>query len=759
MIKAQQFILWRKRDKIPVGLKSVRKGGITDPTEWGSYSDAKTRQESLQKEFGIGFVFTETDPYFFVDIDGAHDGNDWSPLAKELCTRFSGAYIEVSQSGTGLHIIGKGACPPHSNRNAKLHIELYTGNRYVALTENGNGSAETDHTGALAALVADHFQPSERKELEWNSEPVLGWNGPEADDELIKKALRSKANPFSQSVSFKDIWNNNEDALATAYPPDKETDLYNRSLVDGALAIHLAFWTGKNHERIRRIMRISMHVRDKWEREDYIHATISTACAKVTAVYAERQPAGELEPNDAGFRSGYQLMTAEGQVKYFNGCVYVITELKAWTPLYGMLNKSQFKDVFGGYVFDIDNIGRSTTKDAWEAFRQSQVIDFKAVHDTAFRPDLKPGAIIGNVRQAVNIYTPADVRRVSGDATPFVQHIEKLLSNPRDQEILLSYMAAVVQHKGVKFQWAPVIQGAQGNGKTMLINCIEEAVGDEYCHRPVAQDMGSPFNAWMKNKIFIGVDDVHISKGKNDLLELLKPMVSNDKIKMEPKGVDQRMSKACANFLFTTNHKDAIPIGKDDRRYCIFYTAQQGKGDIERDGMRNGYFPRLWKWLRADGFAIVHDYLMTYPISDEFSPAINEDAPITSSYEAALEESRSPLEIEVLEAIYDERQGFCPPWISSKALNILIEEKRMYCPKSARGRMLGNLGYVLHPGLTAGRVNNSTGMDVGKPYLYVKGDSPAASLTVQAEIAKTYVNDQTATEAVVTNVFNINGGK
>jgi hypothetical protein len=67
-----------------------------------------------------------------------------------------------------------------------------------------------------------------------------------------------------------------------------------------------------------------------------------------------------------------------------------------------------------------------------------------------------------------------------GDVSLFLAHMKKILPIPRDRSILLAYMAAVVQHQGVKFQWAPLIQGVEGNGKTLFSRCVAEAVGVRY---------------------------------------------------------------------------------------------------------------------------------------------------------------------------------------------------------------------------------------------------------------------------------------
>ncbi|HQT27148.1 MAG TPA: hypothetical protein PLK99_11245, partial [Burkholderiales bacterium] len=80
------------------------------------------------------FVFNGV-RYFFVDIDDCLVDGKWSPLALSILAMFPGAYMEVSRSGTGLHIIGTArTIPAHLCKNAALHIELYTDKRFCALT-------------------------------------------------------------------------------------------------------------------------------------------------------------------------------------------------------------------------------------------------------------------------------------------------------------------------------------------------------------------------------------------------------------------------------------------------------------------------------------------------------------------------------------------------------------------------------------------------------------------------------------------------
>ena len=161
--------------------------------------------------------------------------------------------------------------------------------------------------------------------------------------------------------------------------------------------------------------------------------------------------------------------------------------------------------------------------------------------------------------------------------------------------------------------------------------------------------------------------------------------------------------------------------------------------------MGGDYFPRLYAWLRAEGYAIVSDFLWTYPIPSELNPAVTAGgllhrAPDTSSLDAAIEASRGGVEQEILEAIEQGLPGFCGGWISSIQLDRLLERlgAARRVTHSKRKEMLHDLGYDYHPALVDGRVNNLVLPDNGKPRLFVHKTSQARTITTAAEAAKAY---------------------
>jgi putative DNA primase/helicase len=266
---------------------------------WTDFPTAAAVAALLGDGHGVGFCFAEADPFWFLDIDGAlQSDNTWSDLAKNLCERFPGAAVEVSSSGRGLHIIGTGKAPPHGCKNTAHGIELYTADRWVALTGTGiTGSAATDHTQALAALVAEYFPPSASADhAEWITEPRPECNVPGDDQVIIDRMMndRRPAAIWGSKASFSDLWTANTDALAKFYP-SKDSDPYDASSADLALANAVIYHVGGDCARAESIMRQSALVRPKWDRVDYMQDfTILKALSgrKKFHIWPAKVPAG-----------------------------------------------------------------------------------------------------------------------------------------------------------------------------------------------------------------------------------------------------------------------------------------------------------------------------------------------------------------------------------------------------------------------------------------------------------------------------------
>lgn len=776
-----QFIIWQavwdaekqKYKKIPKDACTLQSISPIDPLQWLDAQTAIALRNMLGDDFGIGFVFTENDPFWFLDIDNCLTENGWSELAQNLVASFPGAAVEVSYSQKGLHIFGTGMVPEHGCKNIQYGLEFYHKDRFVALTgTNAAGGITTDHSVNIAHLINNFFPPTEfdlNDPLSWTTSPVEEWDGPEDDEVLLQKMLNSRQSAkaiFEGRASFRDLWEGNVEKLTASYPDSFGHRGFDHSHADAALCLSLAFWTGKNCERMDRLFRQSALYRDKWERESYRYNTICKAnqlCEKVytptkkeTPTYTEEDSVivdgteTSFENMDSvSLKEGLQFMSTSNQLGHFGNCIYIRDLHKVYIPDGSLLKPEQFKVHYGGHIFALDAVNDKVTKNAWEVFTESQAINFPKAHSTCFRPEFKPGEIIvESDRKLVNTYVPVTTPSEPGDITPFLNHVKILLPVERDREILLNYMAACVQYKGTKFQWSPILQGCEGNGKTLLITCLEAAIGQRYTHLPNASDLGgnaTKFNIWISNRLFIGIEDIYISE-RVEVSEALKPLVTNKRIELQGKGADQVTGDNRANFLMCSNHKDGVRKHKNDRRYCVFFTNQQNVEDLHRDGMMGSYFPDLYDWLdNKKGFAYVTHFLENYQIVDQYNPAtLCQRAPHTSSTEAAIEFGLGSIEQEVQEACKQGLLGFRGDWISSLPLQALLSQKNLdrRLPLNKRPGMLESLGYIKHPGLVDGRSNSVISIDGGKPILYVRKNSLSQNLTGPNIITDAYTKAQ-----------------
>lgn len=745
-----------KTDKFPCNM-SGSKADPHDAKNWVTGDVACAEATRRGTGWGVAFVLTENDPFFFIDIDGAlSEKSEWSETAKSLCTAFNGAAVEVSQSGKGLHILGKSNIfPDHSCKNDKYHLECYTEKRFIALTGTSIvGDAGTFHDDALNRTVAQFFPPNEAvNSAQWTTTHQPGSCPIEDDARLIEKAMSGKVSALNVfggtgKATFKDLWTRNVEALGESYPdPDRE---YDGNRVDAALAQHLLFWTGGNCERVERLMRLSALKRDKWDsHRSYMQRTITGAAARQTTYYSVGapieivRPEQVLESSAPLMRTGFQFMGASQLVDHFKGCVYVAENHKILTPNGQMLNSERFNSMFGGYVFTLDDTNEKTTKKAWEAFTENQAIMFPKVDRYVFRPDIPQGAIlVDDGLRVVNTYVPVSVPSVQGDVTPFLTHLNKLLPDMRDQTILMSYMAACVQFKGKKFKWAPLIQGVEGNGKTFFTLCVMMAIGERYTHMPPAHEIGEKFNDWLFDKIFIGVEDIYVPEQKAELIEILKPMITGERLSKRAMQSSQVMDRLCANFIFNSNYRNAVRKTNNDRRFAVFFTAQQEKEHLARDGMTGSYFEDMYEWARNGGYAHITHFLETYQIPAQYNPTTGcQRAPETSSTLEAVAASLGSVEQEIMEAIEEGRPGFRGGWVSSKALDGLLNQLRAgsRVPPAKRRDMMRSIGYDWHPALKDGRVNNPTLTDGGsKPRLYIREGHLCLNMDSPSEVVKQY---------------------
>lgn len=269
--------------KIPYCVRGGR-ASVSDPQTWATFEDAVQALQTGAYN-GIGFVFTGT-PFIGVDIDGCinTETGEITPEAQDALDTLH-SYTEISQSGTGFHVILEGQLPDGRRRHGAFEMYGEGSPRYFAMTgdvwgENAEIRADQE---AIDTVHQKYIEPPTKQDIKRcqvsPDSPIL------SDQEIIKRASAAK-----NGEKFTSLWAGD----TTGYENDD-------SRADLALCGLLAFWCQRDPARIDQLFRQSGLMRPKWDemrgRDTYGNLTIEEAVKGCGEVYKGTCP---LPPDSEG---------------------------------------------------------------------------------------------------------------------------------------------------------------------------------------------------------------------------------------------------------------------------------------------------------------------------------------------------------------------------------------------------------------------------------------------------------------------------
>ncbi|MEU8136593.1 BT4734/BF3469 family protein [Streptodolium elevatio] len=140
--------------KIPLQSAGREVASSTDRSTWSSFAEASTSTRGV----GMGFVL-DGDGIVCVDLDHCLTGGQLAPWAERIVAAAGATYIEVSPSGTGVHIWGRAELV----HGRVVHLpgggkaEVYPNGRYITVTSRPFGDTPSvlgDLSGLVGELIA-----------------------------------------------------------------------------------------------------------------------------------------------------------------------------------------------------------------------------------------------------------------------------------------------------------------------------------------------------------------------------------------------------------------------------------------------------------------------------------------------------------------------------------------------------------------------------------------------------------------------------
>ena len=141
------------------------------------------------------------------------------------------------------------------------------------------------------------------------------------------------------------------------------------------------------------------------------------------------------------------------------------------------------------------------------------------------------------------------------------------------------------------------------------------------------------YNDWLVGKQFILGEEI-IGTNKRQDADRIKNMITREIVGVNKKFTPRFNIRDCVNYMFTSNHPDALFIGKEDRRIFVH--------EIVHDRMPDKFYATLDAWRRSGGPAALMYYLQHSVDCSKFNPAA--PAPFTEAKEQMTDLSLSDLD-------------------------------------------------------------------------------------------------------------------
>ena len=233
-----------------------------------------------------------------------------------------------------------------------------------------------------------------------------------------------------------------------------------------------------------------------------------------------------------------------------------------------------------------------------------------------------------------NTWRSSGVIPARGDTTPFRKHLLLLLPDKDERDFFVDVLHYLICKPEVKLKFATVLQGGQGIGKSLLGRLIERVIGRSNVRFPSNEEIAGRWTAWQEGVGLAIVEELRI--GRYDVADKLKPVITEPTLRIENKNVPLYTVENRLNVLAFTNHKDAVKLEADDRRWLIFGSP------MVRQSV--SYYDKLFDWIESEEApgAVLRFLERRKPI---LKP--NQSAPMTSAKAAMIGASKPRWEMQI----------------------------------------------------------------------------------------------------------------
>lgn len=204
-----------------------------------------------------------------------------------------------------------------------------------------------------------------------------------------------------------------------------------------------------------------------------------------------------------------------------------------------------------------------------------------------------------------NLYRGLAVDPKPGKWDRYQDHLFEVIAGGSKEvfNYIVAWMAHLVQFPGGDLPGTSIVlRGKQGSGKGCFVSHLGAILGTHYIHITNSNQLTGRFNQHLKDALLVFIDEGFWA-GDRQAEGILKGMVTEKHIVIEPKGKDVFMVENHVRLIVASNNDWVIPAGLDERRFFVIEVSDAKMQD--RD-----YFGAIHEEMLGGGReAMLHDLL------------------------------------------------------------------------------------------------------------------------------------------------------
>jgi len=268
-----------------------------------------------------------------------------------------------------------------------------------------------------------------------------------------------------------------------------------------------------------------------------------------------------------------------------------------------------------------------------------------------------------------NLWRGFSVEPVQGDWSLFKEHIRTVICNGNADytDWLIAWMARIIQKPNKPSGASIVLRGDQGTGKGVFTHTFGHLFGPHYLHLAHQRALTSRFNQHLKDKLLVFCDE-GVWAGDRAGEGVLKSLITEPYIHVEPKGKDAFSVRNHVNLIIASNQNWVVPAGLVDRRFFCLDVSDNHIQDQR-------YFKAILDQMKNGGLAAMLFDLLEYDISQVDLGHI----PRTVALLDQIERTMTPLEKFWLEVLMEGSNGVADSWSDCVTSQTLYNNYLDYC--------------------------------------------------------------------------------